>query len=315
MVGVALKKYAKAQGLKTDGGFAYGILQGYAVSLCDGADIKCLNIETKFPDDEAKAQFEDAWHQAGNGADYRVQTMYIAPEQIRIVFADLPGTMGKIEAFINWFLPFLRQYKASDATVCTACGGMLTGDGKWVVVGDTVRYLHASCLESLNRQMQAEGTAAEQAPQGSYLTGFIGALIGALLGAVIWGFILKVGFVASIVGLVIGFFAEKGYTILKGKLGKGKIVILIIAILIGVAAGTFFGLYLSCVAELKKYVGANPSELFSNLLKSDPEIRSSFIGDFVKNGLIGLLFAALGSFGTIAKSVGETKSNKLKVLK
>lgn len=316
MVGSALKKYAKSHNMKVNGGFAYGIVQGYAISMCDGANVKCLNVDTKFPDEEARTQFESAWHQAGNGADYRVQSMDITPEQIRIVFADLPGTMDKIGSFIDWFLPFLRQYRASDATVCSACGGMFTGEGKWVVVGDTARYMHESCVESLNRQLQEDGEAAEEASKGSYATGFVGALIGGLVGAVIWGFILKLGFVAGLVGLVIGFLAEKGYTLLKGKVGKGKVVILIAVIVIAVIVGTVFGLYLQLLDAAREVApNMKASEVVRLVWDADPELREAFVGDAVKNGLIGLLFAGLGSFGTIAKSAGETKSKKIKVLK
>jgi len=54
-----------------------------------------------------------------------------------------------------------------------------------------------------------------------------------------WAVVLNLGYVASLVGLLIGFLALKGYDLLKGKQGKGKVAILIVAIVFGVLLGTF----------------------------------------------------------------------------
>ena len=64
-----------------------------------------------------------------------------------------------------------------------------------------------------------ENNPVEIQKEGSYVTGLIGALVGALIGAVVWCLVMQLGIIASLVGFVIGWLAEKGYTILRGKAG------------------------------------------------------------------------------------------------
>ena len=73
------------------------------------------------------------------------------------------------------------------------------------------------------------------------LSVLLGMAAGAALGAVVWAIVLSFGYIASLVGLLIGFLAEKGYSLCKGRQGKGKIAILILAVVFGVVLGTFIG--------------------------------------------------------------------------
>ena len=57
-----------------------------------------------------------------------------------------------------------------------------------------------------------ENNPVEIQKEGSYVTGLIGALVGALIGAVAWCLVMQLGIIASLVGFVIGWLAEKGYT-------------------------------------------------------------------------------------------------------
>ena len=77
-----------------------------------------------------------------------------------------------------------------------------------------------------------------QEKKGSVITGFIGALLGAAIGAVAWAAVGMMGYIASIIGFVIAFLADKGYDLFKGRQGTVKMVILIICVVLAVAAGT-----------------------------------------------------------------------------
>lgn len=141
---------------------------------------------------------------------------------------------------------------------------------------------------------------------GSYATGAVGALLGALIGALVWGLVYSAGYMASLVGLAIGFLAEKGYTLLKGKRGKGKLAILIAVIVLGVLAGTGFGFGIMIVQELinvegSMYTYADLPFLFIYLIQ-DPEMALSLLKD---TGL-GLLFAGLGTFAMLRRTSKES---------
>ena len=138
----------------------------------------------------------------------------------------------------------------------------------------------------------------------------MGALIGAALGAVVWAIVLNMGYVASIVGLLIGFLAEKGYTLLHGKKGKGKVAILIVAVVAGVVLGTFG----SDVFTLVSMIGSGETYLTYGdipqflimLLREDPEYTSAV----VSNILMGLLFAGLGVFALLRRAGNEVADMK-----
>lgn len=317
MVGAALKKYAKEHNLKCDGGFIYGEKHGYAISMNEDAGIKRLFIHTSFPDAQQKSAFETMLGNADLFTQYRIQNTLIQDKYVCFIFTDKVGTMGIIGNFIDWLLPQLPQYSAAGADICNHCGGAMYGQGKWCAVDGIVYHMHESCQRSVTEKVRASETAAKEAAGGSYVTGLLGALIGGLLGAVVWGFILSYGWLAAPVGFLIGFLAEKGYTLLKGKLGKGKVIILIAIVLLSVAVGTILGEYLGLANELKEDFRDISSRFdFLKLMWQElPEFRSAVADDLVKNGLLGLLFAGLGAFGILRKTNAEVSDTKIKELK
>jgi uncharacterized membrane protein YeaQ/YmgE (transglycosylase-associated protein family) len=117
--------------------------------------------------------------------------------------------------------------------------------------------------------------------------------------------------VASIVGLLIGWLAEKGYNLLKGKQGKGKIVILVIVIILGVILGTFAADAIAVaqlISETEDAVVtyADIPAFILALLMTDAEYQSATIS----NILMGLLFAGLGVFALLRKTGKEVSGTK-----
>ena len=172
--------------------------------------------------------------------------------------------------------------------------------------------MHEACAEKTKRTiMETEETEKEQR-QGSYGTGAVGALLGSVLGSIVWALVLNMGYMASLVGLLIGWLAEKGYNLLKGKQGKGKVVILILAVIIGVLLGTFAAETFSVIGMINDgelydlSVGDAPG-LVMVLLLYDAEYRGAILG----NVLMGLLFAGLGVFGLLKKAGDAAAGTKI----
>jgi hypothetical protein len=144
--------------------------------------------------------------------------------------------------------------------------------------------------------------------EGSYGTGLLGALLGSALGAVAWAIVLNLGYVASVVGLLIGWLAEKGYNLLKGKQGKAKVAILIVAIIIGVLLGNVLADVFSLLPVVQEY-GMTYSDIpliILGLLLEDSTYRAAT----VSNVLTGLLFAGLGVFALLRKAGKEVADTK-----
>ncbi len=310
MIGSGLKKLANENGMKVAHGVAYGSLRGFAATLSEGSGYKQIVLTTKFTDPAKLQELQAQVNGRNIQRELRVRNLTFAPNGVCIVFLDNPGTMKKIEEFIAWFWPLLEQSGATKWDFCTECGAQVTG-GKWKLVDGIAFYLHESCAERMARGIEAEETERREADTGNYITGLLGAFAGSAVGAVLWAVVLSFGYVASIVGLVIGWLAEKGYNLFRGKQGKAKIAILILAIIFGVLLGNFaadaYALAdMISAGELPGFGLIDIPALIVVLL-SDPE----YMRATVSNVLMGLLFAGLGVFSLLRKTGKEVAQTKI----
>lgn len=315
MIGAGLKKLATESGMKVSNGVAYGSLSGYATTMSEGNGYKRITITTHFTDVERKNALLNLLNESDLSKEYRVKNLEFFVNGIDIIFLDNPGTMKKITAFIEWFYPLLSEYTATGVQHCTQCGCDITDAGSWKLIDGIAYHFHAGCANKVESEIDAEFEQKNQEKTGSYITGFIGAIIGALLGSVVWAIVLNIGYVASIVGFVIGWLAEKGYSLLKGKNGKGKMVILIIASIFGVVIGTFG----AEVLEIIKLIGSG--EVYGLVYADIPLLLmellndSEFMGYMISNIGLGLIFACLGCFSIVRKAGKETSKTKVIDLK
>lgn len=314
MIGSGLKKYAQENGLKVAKGVAYGNFRGYAVTMSEGSGFKQVVISTRF----TQAGADDAMLAELNSADvqrtYRVQQLNVAPNGIHIIFTDNPGTMKKIMAFMDWFMPLLDKYGATRWNICTECCTEIHA-GRWVLIDGVAFYMHEACASSVKMHIEQSEQMEKQQDTGSYATGAAGAFGGALLGAVVWAIALCVGFVASVVGLLIGWLSGKGYDLMHGKKAKGKVVILILAVIFGVVMGTFGGYAASAWMEINAVLAEEGEAAitfaefvsFYSLFLQDAE----YVGYMIKDVVIGLLFAGLGVFALLRKTSAEVSGTKI----
>lgn len=317
MIGSGLKKLAQENGMTVSNGVAYGALRGFAATLSEGAGFKQIVFSTSVTDPAKRMELSDTVSMIGDKklySMYRVRNLGIGPRTIQVIFHDNPGTMKKIRVFLDWFIPLLEQAGATPWNICCECGTEVTNGG-WVMVNGVCYYLHESCAQKVERDIQADNDQKAEEDTGNYFTGLLGALLGAVLGAVVWAIVLNVGYVASIVGLLIGFLAEKGYNLLRGKQGKAKVAILIVAVIFGVLLGTFGADAMTLAGmigggELPGFgYGDIPMFILAMLTES-----GEYAGAVGRNILMGLLFAGLGAFALLrqtGKDVSGTKFKKL----
>lgn len=312
MIGAALQKLARENNMSIAQGVAYGNLRGYAVTLCEGAGYKKMEIATWFTQIGSLEMVQAALNDNVR-KQYRIQNLGLAARRITVVFTDTVGTMKKLQAFMDWFFPLLDQAGAVRAGHCPDCGNPVE-NGSWYLIGESAYYMDEACAQRVERKIQEENEKLEEEP-GSYWQGTLGAFVGAALGALVWALVLSLGYVASIVGFVIGWLAEKGYSLCKGRKGKGKIIILILAVIFGVTLGTFLadGITLAQMigsGELPGYTYGDIPALILYLLQVDAEYLSATVG----NVGMGLLFAAIGVMSLLRKAGKEVAGTKCKRL-
>lgn len=308
MIGSGLKKLAQENGMKVAHGVAYGSLQGYAATLCEGSGYKQIVFSTQVSAPDALL---NEVNQVKIQRIYRVQSLNVAADTIQIVFVDNPGTMKKIREFVEWFIPLLRKYGATGANICGECGGETT-NGRWMLINGVACCMHDACAQKVRREVAESEEVQKLERTGSYASGTVGAFLGSVLGAVVWAIVLSLGYMASLVGLLIGWLSEKGYNLLKGKQGKGKIAILIIAIIFGVLLGTF-------AADAFTIIGMiNDGSLYGlsyldipvfivMLMVEDSEYLIGTLGNIV----LGLVFAALGVYSLLKKAGNAVSGTKI----
>lgn len=314
MIGSGLKKLAAENAMTVSNGVAYGSLHGFAATLSEGNGYKQIVFTTKFTEAGKSDELLEKLNQRNISREFRVQNLSIAPNGVNIVFLDNPGTMKKIYAFLEWFIPMLKESSATDVNTCTECGCEVTA-GSWVLIDGVAFHMHDSCAEKAQRQIAEDAQTQKESDDGSYVSGLLGSLVGSAIGAVVWAIVLNLGYVASIVGLLIGWLSEKGYNLMHGKQGKAKVLILIIAIIFGVLLGTLTADVITLAGMIRdgELLGFDYSDilpLIFMLLAEDPEYASAT----GSNILMGLLFAALGVFALLrktGKAVSGTKFVKL----
>lgn len=175
--------------------------------------------------------------------------------------------------------------------------------------------MHESCAQEVTQGLEDNHEQQMEERTGSYATGFVGALIGALIGAVVWALVLSFGYIASFIGFIIGWLAERGYRITKGKAGTGKVVILVVVTILGVLIGTIGGDFISLAqmignGELPGWSYGEIPLMFL-LLLMDSKYLTSTLG----NVGLGLLFGFLGVYSFLRRAGRETALTKITDLK
>ena len=154
MIGSTYKKFASERGLKTTKGVAYGSLSGYPATLCEGNGWKRITLTCRIGS-EAQSKLHAGIDQRNILKEFRVKQLDINGNGADIVFLDNPGTMKKIVAFLDWFLPLMDEAGASGLDVCVECGNALT-DGKWKLINGEAFFLHEACAQRIAREAEAQ---------------------------------------------------------------------------------------------------------------------------------------------------------------
>jgi len=314
MISAGIKKLAKENDLKIASGVAYGNLYGYASTFSEGNGYKRLVIVTTLPYPDWERWLKAEIDNTNIEREYRVKSISFNVKTIEIEFRDAAGTMKRINAFIEWFYPLLKQAYATKCKICAECGQPIE-KGTWKLIDGVAYPLHKDCAIQLKNTFIEEHEAEMAEQKGSYLMGFIGAILGAAIGAALWAGVYYMGYMASIVGFVIGILAERGYNLFKGKKGGLKVAILVVLVIAGVVVGTLAGEWLTLYTMMQdgELIGYTAKDLLPLLMEAIEEEEVFMI--LLKNIAMGIFFAALGVFALIRKTSKEAKPTKVKDLK
>ncbi len=317
MVGSGLRKLARANGMRIASGVAYGEFMGFAVTFSEGWGYKRLAVTTRIHDEQARDYLMYQLSRHDLRRDFNVSDIRLLSDAIVVMFTDNRGTMSRLTAFCDFFLPLLRCCGADGVELCSECSAELAGCGCWRLINGIAFHLHGDCAAQINERLCSEvHHIVRENGTGTVIGGIFGALLGALAGAIPLAVLLYEGCFASIAGLVIGWGALKGYELLHGRHSRVKPFIIIAAVIIGVFAGSYAADYYTLYSIVN-------DGLIDGLTTADvgPALAYMFStdGDFCRstviNYLFALLFALLGTASLFRELFGTTLCLNIKALK
>ena len=142
------------------------------------------------------------------------------------------------------------------------------------------------------------------------LMGTIGAILGALVGAALIALLAKIGYVASISGVVMAFLSLFLYDKFAGKLSKKGIIICVVIMIVTVFLTEWLIWSYAYYKELATIYDVSFGDVFKKLFSILKFAKKT--GDFVKDIAMLYFFTALGAIPTISKTA---QSGTAKVLK
>lgn len=263
MIATVFREIAEKHSLTIASGMAYGMLNGCYVTLSEEPGVRRISIyvgaqETP-PAGYADSRTVSCAKQllsmisAASGSDnlYSLMTgneqvpalvLNHAGSVVTVNFPDAPEARAGIERFISELLPMAAQLTRPQQ--CIYCCQPTEGKGRPVrLSSDTAVPMHLTCLKQASGQ---HGCSKEE--RSMLLKGIAGAAAGALIGAILFALTYGLGPVAWIVtGILMGLLPLVGYTLIKGKPGRTRVITVIAcafaAAVLGCLGATFMTLH------------------------------------------------------------------------
>lgn len=317
MIGSYYKKIGLEMGLKEAKGNVYGIYQGYLISLFESAGIKslylnlALNTEADYANRQRVAEFIEQ-----RKKEFKIANFQLDGTGLEIAFQDSMGTPKRIREFLDQLVAFLRQIGVCGAECCCVCGQPHRfGQPRVLRRGNRYFAVDEEHMQGILGEHEARLEEQKSENKGkSYWLGLLGGILGMIVGMIPWMIVSHLGYYASILGFAIGFCVLKGYDILKGKPGVGKIITVAALSLVGVFLAEFV---VQCIDVysllLNEYAYVTPlGDLIAgtwNILFTEPEIT----GSFVLSLAMGMIFALLGLYSLLRNLVSQHKGENEKV--
>ena len=155
-------------------------------------------------------------------------------------------------------------------------------------------------VEEMNQVEVQENPVEIKAPE-NVLLGLLGAVIGAIIGGVSIVLLNRLGYIASISGLVLAVCTLKGYELLGKRLSRKGIILCVLLMLVTpfVADWIDWAIYL-----MKDYPEYNLTIVDSCIMFGELMAEGYVdMAEYVKNLGMIYLFVVIGAFGTLKNAL------------
>ncbi len=307
-----MKKFAQENGflIETKKEIAYGQKNGFFFVIYQmpiSIYSHRVQLFVKLKRGEREAFFSDFLNECKERYEYLLNAYFSGEKMI----AQFQGKEGEWEEnyslSIDAFLEEITRYCKGKGFIqcCEGCGkeyglSFCELEGEDSII----------CSDCFDKKLKEEKTWEKN---GNFLGGVIGGFLGSFIGVAFWTLLGQLGYDSSIAGMVMIFFALKGYEKFSGKLDKGGIAAcsLLCLLMIWVAEQTTWAFLF--YNQWKIYNQITYFETFRNipsLIKEEEfgEIRMALREDLIK----GYMMMALGAFGTVRQAFRNSKKTGVK---
>ena len=309
MVQKFIKNIASENNLKVTKSVAYGVVNGYMVTVRGGYETSTITFSGAITD-ECGSKLSGILSSKEFIKEHNVTKYRVLRECVTAEFPNTFNTDKKMKGFVKAFPEIMRECGVIGDGFCTACGNSIEvgQESNVVLINGVAHRVHAGCRSSLNERADVE-KAQHETEEKNLGKGILGAVLGALIGGIVWAVAYYMGWFFSVIGALIGFLATKGYEKLGGKICKVKMPVILIATVFGAVFGQVAGDVAYIMLEYQ--YSLMDSILVFFYLFQDPE-NAEFVSGFSADLVLGLLFAILGAVGILVKTSKENKEATLR---
>ena len=222
MASCMLKRLAEETGLYYDGKqpMLTGLYHGYPVALTWLSSARCMMVSASAAALEV-TQPPEMLFSGIRGQIKNVRSAVMKGNRMEIVYG-LSRLGEKQMTDIRYLLDCMTAFLANNRWQ-PSCENCSSPELAFAEVGGVARCLCEPCTAQIEAALEQNRQEKSQ-KKGNFFTGLIGALLGALLSAVLWVIVAQFGYIAAVVGLIMGVLTIKGFELLGGKINVASIV-------------------------------------------------------------------------------------------
>jgi len=267
MLWPGVKKLGKELGLKRTDFEAVGIIKNCFVKMYDGHNMKVLELYVPEMDDDDKA------HIVRKLESNKIKKHEWFLNGVKIIFVEMvkPYSMQKIKDLLEELVNYFSSKYPAGVLQCQHCGQ--PDETEIYGINNVSVLICSDCYKQAERKIENENLEQKNI-EGNYLWGFLGAIIfaipGILLAILLFVFLNSLAAASAVVYILLGII---GYKKFKGKISPVGAVVIVIAGIIMVGAGTIIAYSVFWLVELYKETGIIFMDGLFYILEM-PEIQS-----------------------------------------